>query len=172
MEYAVIPRPIAVLAALCLLAPTALAQKNAPTPAAAFTIKGAVEHPRTVTTADLQHEAETNEAVFLHSGHGPITGTFTGVLLWTLLQEAGVKTDPAGKNDIARHIAIITGADGYSIVLSLGELDPEFGGAQAIIAYARDGKPIDDTEGLTRLVIPGDKGAGRAVNNIVNIEVK
>ncbi len=166
------PRSIAALTALFLLAPTALAQKTALTPAAAFTIKGAVEHPRTVTTADLQHEAATSEAVFLHTGHGPITGTFTGVLLWTLLQEVGVKTDPAGKSDIARHIAIITSADGYSTILSLGELDPEFGGAQAIVAYAKDGKPIDDAEGLTRLVIPGDKGAGRAVNNIVNIEVK
>jgi DMSO/TMAO reductase YedYZ molybdopterin-dependent catalytic subunit len=89
-----------------------------------------------------------------------------------LLQEAGIKTDPAVKNDIVRHIVTVTGSDGYGAVLSLGEIDPEFGGDQAIVAFAQDGKPLDEKSGFARLIIPGDKTAGRAVSGIATIEVK
>jgi hypothetical protein len=37
-----------------------------------------------------------------------------------------------------------------------------------IVAYAEDGKPLD---GL-RLIVPGDKHGGRAVKDVVHIEVK
>lgn len=44
-------------------------------------IKGTVDHPRTVALADLQHEPQTTETVFMHTGHGALTDSFTGVLL-------------------------------------------------------------------------------------------
>jgi DMSO/TMAO reductase YedYZ molybdopterin-dependent catalytic subunit len=133
---------------------------------------GAVDHPRDLKLADLTHEPATTEAVFLHTGHGALTGDFTGVLLWTLLKEAGVKLDAGIKNDIVRHTVTITGADGYSATLSLGEIAPEFGGDQAILAYQVDGKPIDTGGGFARLIIPGDKGAGRAIGAVTSIEVR
>jgi hypothetical protein len=108
----------------------------------------------------------------MHTGHGALTDSFTGVLLWTLIEEAGVSVDPARKNDIVRHLVVVTGSDGYSAVLSLGEVSPEFAGDQAIIAYQQGGKPIEGADGFARLIIPGDKAAGRAVGAIISIEVK
>jgi DMSO/TMAO reductase YedYZ molybdopterin-dependent catalytic subunit len=58
------------------------------------------------------------------------------------------------------------------VVLSLGEIAPEFGGEQVIVAYQMDGKPIDNGGGFARLILPGDKGAGRAVSAIASIEVR
>jgi DMSO/TMAO reductase YedYZ molybdopterin-dependent catalytic subunit len=135
-------------------------------------LSGAVDHPRDLKLADLAKEPATTEAIFLHTGHGVVTGDFTGALLWTLLSEAGVKLDPNIKNDVVRHTVTITGADGYSATLSLGEIAPEFGGEQAIIAYQVDGKPIENGGGFARLIVPGDKGAGRAVSAVTSIEVR
>jgi DMSO/TMAO reductase YedYZ molybdopterin-dependent catalytic subunit len=135
-------------------------------------ITGAVDHPRTLTVDDLSHEASVTQSVSLRTGRGTLAGAFTGPLLWTLIQEAGPKLDTAKKNEIVRHVVVITARDGYSTVLSLGELAPDFGGEQAILAFQQDGKPITGNNGFARLVLPGDKEAARAVGGVARIEVK
>jgi DMSO/TMAO reductase YedYZ molybdopterin-dependent catalytic subunit len=146
---------------------------RAETPSApAIAITGAVEHSLKLSADDLARLPATTETVFLHTGHGVLAGGFSGVLLWTLLQQAGVRTDPAIKNDIVRHSVVVTGRDGYGATLSLGEIAPEFGGDQAMIATAHDGTPLAGPDGFARLIVPGDKAAGRAVENIATIEVK
>jgi DMSO/TMAO reductase YedYZ molybdopterin-dependent catalytic subunit len=145
--------------------------RPAATPSTSFTIGGAVQTPRTVTLADLQKQPATTDAVYFSTGRGPVKASFTGVLLWTLLSEAGIKTDPSVKNDSLRRTVVVTAADGYGVALSLGELDPEFGAAQALIAYAQDGKPLGDS-GFARLILPADKDGGRNVMRISAIEVR
>jgi DMSO/TMAO reductase YedYZ molybdopterin-dependent catalytic subunit len=152
----------------CLFATAAIAE---PTRTESFAIKGGVDHPRTLTVADLRHETPTTVEISQHTNHGPLTGKFTGVLLWTLLQEAGITAEPGKKNDMLRHTVTITAGDGYSTVLSLGELAPEFGGEQAIVAYEQSGEPIAGPNGFARLIIAGDKAAGRAISAVATIEV-
>ena len=68
----------------------------------------------------------------------------------------------------------VRAADGYYTVLSAGELDPEFGAGLAILAYAQGGQPFPAApgRGFARLVVPGDKNAGRDVQDVVRIEVQ
>ena len=134
-------------------------------------ITGAVEHPRTLTLADLKREPAITQAVTLKTGHGPLTGRFTGVSLWDLLQQAVLKTIGTRRNDVIRRTIIITGSDGYSTVLSAAELDPEFGGEQALLAYAKDGKALAGP-GFARLILPADKSAGRAISGVTSISVQ
>ena len=141
-------------------------------PAHVILIRGAVEHPRSLTLADLKRESPTSEAVSLRTGKGVLTGTYTGVLLWTLLQQAVIKASPTIRNDVMRHTIVITASDGYTTVLSAAEIDPEFGGERAIIAYARDGHPLTDERGFARLIFPDDKSAGRAISGISSITVR
>lgn len=141
------------------------------TPSTSFTIGGAVQTPLTFDLADLQKRSATTATVYFGTGRGPVTGSFTGVLLWTLLNDAGIKAEPGIKNDRLRRSVVVTATDGYSVTLSLGELDPEFGAAQALIAYAQDGKPLGDG-GFARLIMPADKDAGRNVARITGIEVR
>jgi DMSO/TMAO reductase YedYZ molybdopterin-dependent catalytic subunit len=162
--------PMALIACCLFALPATAAETQGRTES--FTIKGAVNHPRTVALADLRHEPQTAETVFMHTGHDPLTGKFTGVSLWSLLEEAGIVTDMTKKNDIIRHVVVVTGSDGYSATLSIGEIAPEFGGDQAIIAYEQFGKPLEGADGFARLIVPGDKAAGRAVSAIASIEVK
>ncbi len=162
----------ACLAAVLCLGFSAAALADPPAHSDSVAIKGGVDHPRTLALADLQHEPQTTVTVFMHTGHGTLAGAFTGVSLWTLLNEAGVTMDKAKKNDVIHHTVTVTGSDSYSAVLSLAEIAPEFGGDQAIVAWQQDGKPLESGEGYARLIIPGDKAAGRAVSAITTIEVQ
>ena len=158
-------------ATLCL-ALSAAALADPPAHSDSIKVLGGVDHPRTIAPADLQHEPQTTVGVFMHTGHGVLSGSFTGVSLWTLLQEAGVTMEAGKKNDVIHHTVTVTGSDGYSAVLSLAEIAPEFGADQAIIAWQQDGKPLENGEGFARLIVPGDKAAGRAVSAVTTIEVK
>jgi DMSO/TMAO reductase YedYZ molybdopterin-dependent catalytic subunit len=134
-------------------------------------ITGEVEHSRSLSLADLKSAPATTVTVSLKTGKGMLTGSYTGVLLWDLLQQAGIKT-AAGKNEIIRRTVVVTSSDGYATVLSAAEIDPEFGGEQAIIAYAKDGQPLSDARGFARLILPADKEAARAISGVASITVR
>jgi DMSO/TMAO reductase YedYZ molybdopterin-dependent catalytic subunit len=150
----------------------AIALADPPAHSDSVAIKGSVDHPKTLALADLQHRPQTTVTISQHTGHGTLAGAFSGVPLWTLLQEAGVTMDRAKKNDLIHHTVIVTGGDGYNAVLSMGEIAPEIGDYQAVIAWQKDGIPLDSGQGIARLIIPGDKAASRAVSAITTIEVK
>jgi DMSO/TMAO reductase YedYZ molybdopterin-dependent catalytic subunit len=142
------------------------------TRADSISIDGAVEHPRSLRLADLKREPATTEAVSLKTGKGLLTGSYTGVLLWTLLEQSVIKAPAGSKNDVIRHTIVVTGSDGYATALSVAEIDPEFGDDRAIIAYAKDGQPLSDARGFARLILPGDKAAGRAISGVASITVR
>jgi hypothetical protein len=141
-------------------------------PTDAILITGAVEHPKSLTLAVLKREPATTETVSLMTERGDLTASYTGVLLWTVLEQAIIKLSPGTKNDILRHTIVVTGRDGYEVVLSVAEIDPKFGNDRAIIAYTRNGKPLTRDRRFARLIVPTDKSAGRAVFGIARITVR
>jgi len=160
-----------VMAALVMatILAAATAQTVPPT-TATLAFGGLVTQPKSFTLDDLQKLPATRETVSFMGEHGQEKSSYTGVLLWTLLDQAGGLAD-SGKRPDLRHTMTVTGRDGYIVVLSLGELDPDFGAKAAIVAYSRDGQPFDPARGF-RLVVPGDKHGGRDVRDVVIIEVK
>ena len=48
--------------------------------------------------------------------------------------------------------------DGYHVVLSGDELDPNFGNAPMLLAWEQDGAPLSAEDGPLRLAVPGDPG--------------
>ena len=133
---------------------------------------GAVQTPGVYTLSSLEALPATTETVTYLAGGRPVTATFTGVSIWTLLTAAGIVTDPDIKNDILNYYLLATGSDGYEAILSLGELDPMFGGTghPDLIAYMEDGMPLG-ADGFARLVVPGDSFGGRYVSNLVSLQV-
>jgi DMSO/TMAO reductase YedYZ molybdopterin-dependent catalytic subunit len=163
---------IGLIAALWVLTGVSLgAPLEQPARADRISIDGAVKTPKSVTLDDLKREPATTEVVSLKTGKGSLTGSFTGVSLWTLLQEAVIQVSPDHKNDLLRHTITVTSSDGYAAVLSVAEIDPELGDDRAIIAYARDGQPLTDTRGFARLILPADKSAGRSISGVARITV-
>lgn len=102
-------------------------------------------------------------------GHGPAQRRFEGPLLWTVLVHAGA-INPSRFRDHVRQLVSVTGSDGYTAVLALGEISPEFESKQVVLALRMDGVPIA-AEHL-RLVVPGDKRGGRGVHDLVRIAVR
>ncbi|MGH6995372.1 MAG: molybdopterin-dependent oxidoreductase, partial [Stellaceae bacterium] len=136
---------------------------------AALSISGLVKAPHGFTLAELQKMPWTTVEASFQTEHGPHHGIWLGVSLWTLLDQSGGLD--ASMKDSVRHWLVVTGRDGYAVALSVGEIDPAFGHAAAVVAWSQDGKPFDPAQGL-RLILPGDRKGGRDVRDVVSIEVK
>jgi len=149
----------AAIVALSLVAGPALAQSPE------LVLQGKVRQPQRLTFEDLKKMPAEHADVSYQTDRGPVIASFTGVLLWSLIGAAG-GIDDSAKNPELRHAIRITAKDGYVVVTSSGEIAPDFGARGVIVAYERDGKPLDEF----RIVMPGDKHGGRNVRDVVNVE--
>ena len=138
------------------------------------TVSGAVTDPTIVTPEMLLalNQSMTETATYL-AGSSPVTDTYTGVSLWTLIEDSGLLTDSSIKNDLLRFAVVATGSDGYRAVISLGEIAPTFGNQQDLVAYADTAGQLgpNGSEGALRLIVPGDHAGGRYVSNLVSLQV-
>jgi DMSO/TMAO reductase YedYZ molybdopterin-dependent catalytic subunit len=157
--------------ALILLGRAAAADTGSVTPGGAgLTLDGLVDHPLHLSEADLAALPATELDASFQTHRGPEAAHYKGVLLWTLVGKAGISAKDGDRRDRLHHYLLVTGRDGYAVAVAVGELDPDFEGKKAIVAYEADGKPLAADE--VRLVVPGDKHGGRAVRDVVHIEVK
>ncbi|HJS87402.1 MAG TPA: molybdopterin-dependent oxidoreductase [Acetobacteraceae bacterium] len=154
------------LAAPALLAAALLlGARPAPTPDLALLIEAGPEHEVRLTAADLGHFPQAEERVSFEGEHGRTMATYSGVELWTLLEQAGGLG--ARPRDRVAKVLMATGRDGYTAALALGELDSAFEGKEVLIANAADGHPMAD--GGLRLVVPGDQRGGRSARDVARI---
>ena len=155
-----LPCPFVVLAAVWLaLSPGAMAQS---------VIVGQAASPaKTIDLAAVQQMPQVEQHVTMQTGHGTEQATYRGPLLWDVLAQSGVLGD---ERSHVRRTVIIIGRDGYTAVLALAELDPEFEGKPVILADQQDGQPLHG--GPLRLVVPGDKRGGRSVRDVVRIDLQ
>ena len=151
----------AAIVALSLVAGPAVAQSPE------LVLQGKVRQPQRWTLEDLKKMPAEHADVSYQTDRGPVRGSFTGVLLWSLIGAAGGIDDNA-KSPELRHAIRITAKDGYVVVTSSGEIAPDFGAKGVIVAYERDGKPLDEF----RIVMPGDKHGGRNVRDVVSINIE
>jgi hypothetical protein len=114
----------------------------------------------------LQHISIT-----VHNGHTGSDETYSGVPLATLLGKIDAPMGNELRGKAMTNFLIATGSDGYAVVLSLAEADPEFHESQVIVADARDGQPLGKN-GPFQLIVPGDKRPARWVHNLVSITLK
>jgi hypothetical protein len=137
-------------------------------------LSGEVADPAIVTPETLAAlNQSTTECATYTSGAGQVTDTYTGVSLWTLIQDSGLLTDPSIKNDLLRFGVVATGSDGYRAFISLGEIAPQFGNQPDLVAYAdKEGQlGTGGTDGALRLIVPGDHAGGRYVSNLISLQV-
>jgi hypothetical protein len=115
----------------------------------------------------------TTEAVTYKAAGTQVSDTYTGIRLRDLLNDAGGVSVTAAKNDILSKYVIATGADGYKAAFSLGEIAPQFGGQSVLVAYTETAGQLgpQGSEGLARMVVPGDNAGGRYVSDLVSLDV-
>jgi DMSO/TMAO reductase YedYZ molybdopterin-dependent catalytic subunit len=151
-----------------MMAPVSAREASPAAGTGSFELTGLVTTPGTVTAEDLHAFAPRTVDVEFQSGQGAQQHTYTGVLLWDVLDKAGITLNADVKNDALHKYVVLTAADGYEVVISLGEIDPGFGANQYLLAWQEDGAALP----LVRLVLPGDIKGGRYVSDVVKIEVR
>jgi hypothetical protein len=104
----------------------------------------------------------------LHNAHSNVDETYSGVPLATLLAQANVPLGKELRGEPLTSYLLASGTDGYSVLLSLAEVDPNFHAGQVIVADTRDGQPLGD-HGPFELIVSDDKRPARWVHNLNSI---
>jgi hypothetical protein len=99
------------------------------------------------------------------------SATFEGVSLKTVLEKAGVGFGETLKGKRMASCLLVEAADGYHVVIALPELDPAFTDKQVVLAFLKDGKPLDDKEGPYRIVIPDEKRMARWIRQVTTLKI-
>src|SRR3984957_5737524 len=97
--------------------------------------------------------------------------TFEGVALKAVLEKAGIKFGETLKGKRLASCMLVEAADGYRVVIALPELDPAFTDKQVLLAFLKDGKPLNDKEGPYRIVIPDEKRMARWVRQVTGQKI-
>jgi DMSO/TMAO reductase YedYZ molybdopterin-dependent catalytic subunit len=132
-----------------------------------LTVEGLVGAPRTYTVDSLRRLPVTDVAI--QGVDDAITRAYRGVSLYDLLLDADPLFDPARPTDPLIWYVVVSAGEDRSAVIAWGEIDPSFEGKPVIVAYARDGQPLGDTQGMAQLVVPFDRRGQRGVANIRTI---
>jgi Bacterial extracellular solute-binding protein/Oxidoreductase molybdopterin binding domain len=136
-------------------------------------LKGLVGLPRMFSREDLMALPSETVQVSYQAGQGTDGGSFTGTRLLNVFDAAGGAKLPTDSNNAKLRVTVmVTAADGYQVAFGWGELDPEFGAASILLAYARDGQPMGEKQGMARIVVPGDKRGGRYLSMVKSIELR
>ena len=142
--------------------------------AASFTVSGLVSGPATFSVSGLQKLPATTQTITIRteSSKAGAPVSYTGPTLYTVLQQAGLVPNNASfKNDLLRQFVTIVGSDNYQVTVAMAEILPTFGNQQVLLAYKKDNRALGSDEGAVRLIVPGDRLAGRDVNNVTQIIV-
>lgn len=92
----------------------ALAGPSVAQPTTSFELTGVVDRPGTHALPDLQPLPARTEAVTFQTGRGPVSASFTGPTLWSVLGSAGLTPMPGARNSSLRNVVVATGSDGYA----------------------------------------------------------
>jgi len=165
---------LAVLPGPAVVARPALAATPQASPVTdeALEILGLIERPRRLDLEALSALPTETVHVTYEANRGPESHDFTGVRLYDVLQHVGVVAEPGDRTPLLRRYLVITAKDGYRLVVSGGELDPNFGNVPMLLAWERDGQPLTGDEGPLELVASGDRLVSRYVYGVVQIDVE
>jgi hypothetical protein len=107
----------------------------------------------------------------VHNGHTNAEESYSGVLLETLLAKANAPVGKEFRKEALRTYLLASGTDGYSVLLSLAEVDSSFHAGQVIVADQHDGQSLGKY-GPFQLIVPGDSRPARWVHNLNSIKVQ
>jgi len=142
---------------LALLVPAAFAQQ--------LTVQNEAGKQTVLSRTDL----EALPHVKVSSGSGG--AMYEGADLRAVLEKGGVDLGASMKGKKMASCLLVEAADGYRVVIALPEIDPAFNDKQFVLAFLRDGKVMDDSEGPYRLVISEEKRMARWVRQVKQLKI-
>ena len=153
----------AALAAATLLPQGAAAQARVSSVSRQIEVSGEVQKT-------LSLDLEAVRAIAARRGRAEVKG-YAGILLVELLNEADIRQDQP--RALRRTFVVAKASDGYQAVFSWGELYNSPLGRGVLVAFERDGKPLQDGEGQFALVsLADDKPGPRHVKWLRSVDVR
>ncbi len=137
-------------------------------PAAKLTVEGDVPMPLSLSADDLAKMPRETASVPAPDGSKIV---YEGVTLLAVLQKAGAPFGKQLRGKVLTTYVLAKAQDGYQVVFTLGEIDPDFGNETILLADKRDGKPLPDKQGPFRLVCPNDHEGARSIRMLQTLEV-
>ena len=135
----------------------------AQTPNASFVVQVEGKPALTVTASDLaampRHTVTANQ-------HGKQI-QYEGVYIRDVLAKAGVPFGNELKGKRLSSYVLATAHDGYAVVYTLAEMDPDFTEGDLLISDKVGGQP----EGPFRIIAPHDKKPARSLRMLERLEV-
>jgi hypothetical protein len=122
-----------------------------------------------LTVADFQ--VLPHITIKVHNGHTNAEENYSGVPLEVLLAKANAPVGKEFRKEALRSYLLASGTDGYSVLLSLAEVDSTFHAGQVIVADTREGQPLGKN-GPFQLIVPGDSRPARWVHNLNSIKLQ
>ena len=107
----------------------------------------------------------------VHNGHTNAEENYSGVPLESLLAKVNAPVGKEFRKEALRTYLLASGADGYSVLLSLAEVYSTFHAGQVIVADTREGQPLGKN-GPFQLIVPGDSRPARWVRNLSSIQLQ
>ncbi|GAA4045467.1 hypothetical protein [Nonomuraea soli] len=133
-------------------------------------LSGDVRAPAWLSVATLRAMPQRELTVtFECRSSGPRRHSFTGPLLIDVLLAAEPLFASGDRRDRLRFLVTVLGRDGHRVVLSWGEIDPEFGNTAALLAVSIDCQELDGRG--PHLVMPGDRCGARHIGEVTDIRV-
>ena len=96
---------------------------------------------------------------------------YSGVAVRDLLAQVGAQFGEKLRGKALQLAVLIRSSDGYATLFALAEFDDAFNSRTIIVADSVDGAPLAGKYGPLRLIIPGDKRAGRWARMVNSIEI-
>jgi hypothetical protein len=132
-----------------------------------LTVQTEVGKQTVLTKEDIQSLPHTK----VTAGTPDNPASYEGVLLKAVLEKGGVEFGGSLRGKRLASCLLVGAADDYHVVIALPEIDPDFTDKQIVLAFLRDGKPLDQKEGPYRIVIPGERRPARWVRQVTTLKI-
>ena len=132
-----------------------------------LTVSGDLPMPLKLTADDLSKMPR--QAVTVEEPDGSKV-TYEGVSLLEVLQRAGAPLGGQLRKQALASYILAKAKDGYQVVFTLAEVDPQFANELILLADRRNGAPLPANQGALRLEVGADKVGARSVRMLESIE--
>jgi hypothetical protein len=130
-------------------------------------VTGDIGRERVITTADLHaHAREPVDVPYVTTRYREVHHV-QGVPLHDVLARVELRLDERCKMDHLNFVVLAFSEDGYRVVLSWAEIDPEFGACAALLATRYNGRLLS----RPTLVTPRDGRASRFVRGVCRLQL-
>ena len=158
--------------AFCVIALSSIALRAQQPAAAPAQLRLSAPSHEPIVLSQTELKSLPHITLTIENTHTNEKEIYSGVRLADLFTKLGA---PLGKD--FRGKAMLTyikasAPDGYAVVFSLAEVDPEFHSGEIIVADQMNGQPLDTRSGPLKLVASEDKRPARWVRNVSTLELK